>query len=150
MESRLHRGNFSAWFDARREFIESRHACYAQEILRIKRLTEQAQAQDVRALVQYLRPWNIETEGNWIGREWLRTIAMQALCYLGSSDQKIKKLLESISSSNSPEWREFDNSLRDSWHALTDASCLADPYEDFLRCIGEVVECIASLAKAAC
>ncbi len=144
MQRLIWRDNFPGYFDESATFIASRHAGYHKEVIRIKHLALQAQEQDIRDLACYLRPWNLETEGNWMGREWLRLKAMQALCYLGAQSRAIEDYLKCIALSPDPQWHHYDTALRDTWQRYTDSSCLVDPYADFLRCLNEVLECITA------
>lgn len=147
MKRQLWATNFKTYFEAKTTFIASRDTGYQQEAANIEQLTVQAQERYTKELLNhilyYLRPWNLELEGNWIGREWLRMVAMQALCYLGSQNVTIEAYLISIASTNIGEWHSYDIAVSDTWRRLTDSSCLVDPYADFLRCLNEVLECIA-------
>ena len=147
MKRQLWPENFNTYFQERADFIITRHANYQQDILRIARLTQQAQTKDIEALLRYLRPWDIEAEGNWIGREWLRLVAMQALCYLGSQSAQVREMLDQVATSEAREWRYFDRTLQEKWQRLTDSSCLPDAYADFQRCVREVRQCIDESQK---
>ena len=113
-------------------------------VLRIGRLSR-ADEPDVRELLKYLRPWNLEVEGNWMGREWLRLVAMQALSYLGSESATVESFIKEIRRSTDPQWRTFDDDLIHSWMTSTDCSCLVDPYSDFLRNVDDVLDCIGAI-----
>ncbi len=133
--------NFKTYFEQQATFIAPRHAGYQQEVGRIYLLAERGQEQDLDHLLNYLRPWNIEIEGNWMGREWLRLMAMEALCYLAAEKPGVKDYLRGILTSQDAKWHTFDQALRDSWLKLGADPCLPDPYADFVRCIHEVIDC---------
>lgn len=138
MKRLLHADNFDAWFDDQFRFISTRHEGYGEEVRRIEQLARGGTPADLLALLAYLRPWSIELEGNWIGREWVRGVAMQALCHLASQDAGNHRLLveEAVSVASRP-----DEDLLVAWGTRTDSSCHSDPREDFLRCLREVLDC---------
>jgi hypothetical protein len=138
MERQLCPDNFDAWFDKTGPLLRCLDEAVRQRLvesfLRIKHLAQQGREEDVKELVRYLRPWDPFSEVGYWGPEWLRITAQQVLCHLGSEDPTITALLEEIAASDAPEWREFDEAVRQ--------RTVADPYQIFLHSLHEVLECI--------
>ena len=134
--------NFITYYDDKMTVIASRSSEYVPEVVRIRRLTEHSTIQDIIQLLYYLRPWDIKKEGNWMGREWLRLVAMQSLCYSGLKNPEVQIFLDGVLAANASGWDKYDADFCREWGRMTDSSCLPDPDEDFLRCIREVLDCI--------
>jgi len=138
--------NFDEWFDGKEQFMWERHPPYGEQVRAIRNLAARGGEGSVIQIARFLRPWDIEEEGNWMGCEWVRSIAMEALCYVGRQDTSVRQTLEDISLSADPEWRNFNDRLIHNWFQLGDSPCLQHPYNDFLRSIKEVVDCIDQAA----
>ena len=134
--------NVHEWFAHAEQYAGGLNPDYQRAVSQIWSLINKGDTDAVHRLAQHLRPWDIEVEGNWGGREWLRLVAMQALCYLGTQRSEILEDLTRIALSGEGEWKDYDENLRETWRKCSDVTCFPDPYEDFLRCIREVVECI--------
>jgi hypothetical protein len=141
MIKQLSRENFDTWFDERLKWTEPDVVYYRDEAVRlqhrqvlltIRELASRGAPDDVDKLVSFLRPWNAIEEG-WGGREHLRLIAQQALCYLGCENAAIKASLEAIEASDDPKWREFAPDV---------IRMVDDPYADFCVYLQEVIICI--------
>jgi hypothetical protein len=134
----LSESNLDEFFQHRIDMYVQRGSGYAHDVSQIRLLLESSTQDSIESLVEYLRPWSIEEEGGFMYRELLRLIAMQTLCYMATMDSDAKHKLESIFVSNDSRWTSYEGTV---WGGIPDTYCLPKPYEDFLRCLKEVLEC---------
>ena len=124
------------------ETFKSRKIEYMYVVEKIYSLVKKQDISSAKEIMWYLRPWDLEVEGNWIGMELIRTIAMQSLCYLGKKDERIKQYILDSPNHTNAELNEYTDHLKDIWAKYTDISCIPVPEEDFIRCLKDVKDCI--------
>jgi len=142
MNARLNDESFDGLFAHWQDFISTRHAGYYNDTKRIEQLTREGSIVNIPLLLEYLRPWNIEAEGNWMGREWLRGVAMDAIRYLAVRDTEVALYIRNLKENPAEQWRQFDPELTQAWQRMGDVSNLYDPFEDFMRCVDEILLCL--------
>jgi hypothetical protein len=137
----LRADNFDAYFDKAIAFMASRSQMYCQDAERIRDLTRSGTPHDAAVLLRYVRPWDIDAQGDFLGREWVRLVAMQSLCFLAAGSAAVRAQVEAAVDSDPPEWSECADVPSDFWGTLSGAHLLIPPRDNFVQCIRETLDC---------